>query len=130
MHQIVPDVYLLDGPRMANVFLLTADDGITLIDTGSSGEVDLIVDQLAEGGYALPDLRAIVLTHCHADHTGSAEELAHRSGASVLAHQAEVPYIEQTAAMPAASFARRLFNWLSDRAFRAEPCRVDRPLPQ
>lgn len=128
MHQIVPDVYLLDGLRMANVFLLASDDGITLIDAGTSGEADRIVDQLAQGGYTLPDLRAIVLTHCHADHTGSAAELARRSGAQVLAHQAEVPYIEQTESLPATSFMRRLFNWLSDQAFRAEPCQVDRPL--
>ena len=58
MHQIVPDVYLLDGLRMANVFLLASDDGITLIDAGTSGEADRIVDQLAQGGYTLPDLRA------------------------------------------------------------------------
>lgn len=128
MHQIVPDVYLLDGLRTANVFLLASEDGITLIDTGMSGEADRIAEQLAEEGYTLPDLQAIVLTHYHADHTGSAAELARRSGAPVLAHQAEVPYIEQTEPLPAASFTRRLFNWLSDRVFRAEPCPVDRPL--
>jgi glyoxylase-like metal-dependent hydrolase (beta-lactamase superfamily II) len=128
MHRILPDVYLLDGLRMANVFLLASDDGITLIDAGMPGEADRIVDQLVQAGYTLSDLRAIVLTHCHADHTGSAAELARRFGAQVLAHQAEVPYIEQTAPLPAASFMRRLFNWLSNRAFRAEPCSVDRPL--
>lgn len=128
MHQIVPGVYLLDGLRMAHVYLLTSDDGTTLIDTGMPGETGRIAAQIEEGGYALSDLRAIVLTHCHADHTGSAAKLARRSGAQVLAHQAEVPYVEQTESLPAASSVRRIFNWLSDRAFRAEPCPVDRPL--
>jgi glyoxylase-like metal-dependent hydrolase (beta-lactamase superfamily II) len=128
MHQIVPDVYLLDGLRMAHVYLLASDDGLTLIDAGTPGETDRIVTQIEEEGYELSDLRAIVLTHCHADHTGSVAELARRSGAQVLAHQAEVPYVEQTEPLPAASSVRRLFNWLSDRAFGTEPCPVDRPL--
>jgi glyoxylase-like metal-dependent hydrolase (beta-lactamase superfamily II) len=128
MRQIVPDVYLIEGLRASHVYLLVSKGGLTLVDTGSPGEAARIVSELEEGGYALSDLRAIVLTHCHADHTGSAAELARRSGARVLAHRDEVPYIEKIEALPASSFVRRLLDWVSDRRFRTAACQVDQAL--
>ncbi len=128
MRQIIPDVYLMEGLRRAHVYLLTSEEGVTLIDTGLAGEVDRIVDQLGEGGYALSNLRAIILTHCHGDHTGNAAELARRSGAQVLAHRDDVSFIEQTEPLPGGSLLRRLLSQVSDRLFKTPPCRVDRAL--
>lgn len=129
MRQIVPDVYLIEGLRITQVYALISDEGLTLIDAGFPGEADRIAAQLAEGGYVLSDVQGIVVTHGHGDHTGSLAELARRSGARVLAHQDEVPYVEQTATMPTGSFAQRLAGWLGAVGmFRAEPCRVDQPL--
>jgi len=129
MHQIVPDVYLIEGLRVAHVYALASSGGLTLIDTGNPGETDRITAQLVEGGYDLSDVKAIVLTHSHSDHTGNLAELVRRSGARVLAHQDEASYIEQTATMPTGSFARRLFGLLSAVGmFRVEPCRVDQAL--
>ena len=128
MRQIVSDVYLMEGLRQAHVYLLTSEEGVTLVDTGVAGEVDQIVAQLKEGGYALSDLRAIVLTHCHSDHIGNAAELARRSGAQVLAHRDDVPYIEQVKPLLGGSFLRRALSWLGDRLFKAAPCQVDRAL--
>ena len=95
---------------------------------GSPGEATRIESQLEGAGYTLSDLRAIVLTHCHFDHTGSAAELARRSGARVMAHRDEVPYIEKTEALRASSFVRRLLDWVSDRVFRTAACQVDEAL--
>jgi glyoxylase-like metal-dependent hydrolase (beta-lactamase superfamily II) len=128
MRQIAPDVYMMEGIRRANVYLLTSREGVTLVDTGIAGDADRIVAQLEEGGYTLSDLRAIVLTHCHGDHTGSAAELAQRSGAQILAHRDDVPYIEQTKSLPDGPFLRRLLNWLSDQFFKTAPCKVNRVL--
>jgi glyoxylase-like metal-dependent hydrolase (beta-lactamase superfamily II) len=128
MRQVVPDVYLIEGLRASHAYALVSEGGLTLVDSGSPGGAAKIVSQLEEGGYTLSDLRAIVLTHCHADHTGSAAELARRSGARVLAHQDEVPYIEKTESLPASSFLRRLLDWVSDRVFRTAACKVDRAL--
>ena len=129
MRQIVPDVYLIEGLRITQVYALTSDEGLILINAGFPGEADRIAAQLAEGGYALSDAKSIVVTHSHSDHVGSLAELARRSGARVLAHQDEAPYIEQTATMPAGSFAQRLLGWLGAVGmFRIEPCRVDQVL--
>lgn len=129
MRQILPDIYLIEGLRTAHVYVLASDEGLTLIDSGTPGEVDKIVKQIEEEGYALSDIRAIVVTHAHSDHTGALAELARRSGAQVLAHRDEVPYLEQTASLPYKTFVQRLVFGLSERVMsRFEPCKVDRPL--
>ena len=68
-------------------YLWRDDDGLTLIDTGTA-------DRAAEIDTALDDeLRRIVLTHWHEDHTGSAADLAGRHGAQVIAHRLDAPVI-------------------------------------
>ena len=37
MRQVVPGVYLVEGIRGAHVYLLTSDEGLTLIDSGMPG---------------------------------------------------------------------------------------------
>jgi glyoxylase-like metal-dependent hydrolase (beta-lactamase superfamily II) len=131
MRQIVPGVYLMEGLRgtSANVYLLASGEELTLVDSGLPGAADQIAAQLEEKGYPLSNLQAIVLTHSHGDHTGGAAELARRSGAQIMAHQDEVPYIEQTEPLPFGSLLKRLSNWLCDRLlFRRAPCKVDRAL--
>lgn len=129
MQQIVPDVYRIEGLRGGHVYLLVTGADLTLVDTGSGGAVDRVVDQIEAEGLSLAHLRAIVLTHAHSDHTGSAAELAHRSGAPILAHRDEVPYIERNLALPVASPLMRSLLWLSDRLASGQAaCTVDRSL--
>ena len=129
MRQIVPGVYLVEGLRTAHVYLLASEDGLTLIDGATPGEAGKIATQIEEAGYTLSEIRAIVVTHAHSDHTGCVAELARRSGAQVLAHQDDAPYLERTASLPYTAFLQRLVFGLSERViFRFEPCKVDRPL--
>ena len=128
MRELVPGVYLIEGLSRAQAYVLDAPDGWVLIDSGLAGDADQIVDQLASGGCDLANLRSIVLTHAHSDHTGSVAELCRRSGARILAHQAEVPYIEQTQSLSYPSRLRRMLAWLFERISPTPPCQVDTPL--
>lgn len=65
--------------RMSNVHLVVGKTGPVLIDTGSPGESDRILDWIK--GLGLPAPVTIILTHGHADHAGSAAELRRRTGA-------------------------------------------------
>ena len=131
MREIVSNVYLMEGLSASNVYLLTARDELTLVDAGLSSDVDRIVGQLEEGGYALAQFRAIVLTHAHGDHVGGAADLARRSGAQIVAHRDEVPYIEQTQSLRPSSLVGRVMNWLSSRVlFRMDACEVDRAVEE
>lgn len=129
MRQIVHDIFMLEGLRGAHVFLLVSEDGLTIVDSATPGGTDQIEVQLQEGGYALPDVRSIVVTHAHSDHTGSLAELARRSRAQVLAHQGEVVYLERESTLPYAGLFQRLIFTLSERViFNFEPCQVGRTL--
>jgi glyoxylase-like metal-dependent hydrolase (beta-lactamase superfamily II) len=114
MKQIAQDVYLIEGLRASNVYLLVSDAGLTLIDAGMAGDADQIAAQIQGGGYALSELATIIITHVHTDHTGSVAALVRRSGAQVIAHQDEVPYIEGTESLPASTVLQRTMRWLAN----------------
>jgi glyoxylase-like metal-dependent hydrolase (beta-lactamase superfamily II) len=115
MKEIVPNVHLLQSLRRSNVYLLVSSEGLSLVDSGLPGGSETIASELEQGGFSLSDVRMIVLTHAHPDHTGNAPDLARRSGVHVWAHEAAVPFIEQTQPLPAASPLQRVMVWLSDR---------------
>jgi glyoxylase-like metal-dependent hydrolase (beta-lactamase superfamily II) len=115
MRQITPDIFMLEGLRVANVYLLTQPEGLTLVDCGITGEAGKIASQITKAGYAIADLRQVIITHAHNDHTGSLKEIIHLSGAKVLAHQDEVPYLARTAKIPPGSRLQSFLYWLSAR---------------
>jgi glyoxylase-like metal-dependent hydrolase (beta-lactamase superfamily II) len=84
--EILPGLRMLRLPVGA-AYLWRDGDGLTLIDTGTA-EHAARIEQVLDG-----ELRRIVLTHWHEDHTGSAAELAARHGAQVVAHRLEAPVI-------------------------------------
>jgi len=122
--QIVPKIYIMEGLRTSNVYALVSPEGLTLVDSGMAGESRKIIDQLVQGDFALSDLRQIVLTHAHNDHAGSAFDIVQQSGARVLAHRDEVPYIEQTVIVPR-SLLRRFLTRLGGFLFKQPACKVD-----
>lgn len=68
-------------------------DSVLLIDTGAPGSG-------AEIASAVPHIDQIVLTHGHVDHTGSAAELRHSTGALVLAGEGAADAIRDGAELP------------------------------
>ena len=60
-----------------NVYLVEDDDGVTVVDTGLPAAFGHIEAALREIGRSTSQIRAIVLTHAHFDHVGSARR-AHR----------------------------------------------------
>jgi len=125
MREMAPDVYMLDGVRGCNVYLLGSDEELTLIDTGMPGQAGAILSELREMGFVPPDLRTIVLTHGHLDHVGSAEALVARCGARILAHRDDVPYIQGIKPMPAASALSRLMYRATALMLRSAALPVD-----
>ena len=55
----------------------------------SAGNGEAIVEQIRKLGRSPSDLRWIIVTHFHFDHSGSAAELHELTGASIVAHSAE-----------------------------------------
>jgi len=81
------------GPWGGNVFLL-AGESLTLVDTGFKGRADHIFKETMRLGFSMSDISSIIITHHHPDHTGSLATIKEVTGARVLAHPADAPYIE------------------------------------
>ena len=90
MRQITSDVYMLEHVGSAPAFLLTVPTGATLIDTGMPGRIKPLLAEIEATQQPLNAIQQIVLTHCHADHTGNVAELVKRTQAKVIAHQNDV----------------------------------------
>ncbi len=82
------------GSMVLNLSLIVDPNGATLVDASMPGHIEGVVAALAVEGFAVEDLRQIILTHQDVDHIGSLAAIKNRSGAIAIAHSVEVPYIE------------------------------------
>ena len=85
---------------LVNWTLVADDSGVILIDAGFPGSRDDVLASLGQLGFGADDLRAILLTHAHIDHFGSAIWFAKTHGTPVYCHVDEVghskrEYLEQ-----------------------------------
>lgn len=85
---------------IANAYIIGSPDNWVLIDAGTPGNKANILSAVTEhmGANATP--RAIVLTHGHFDHSGSASALAEHWGVSIYAHRRELPFVDGRSAYP------------------------------
>ncbi|HEX9790759.1 MAG TPA: MBL fold metallo-hydrolase [Kiloniellales bacterium] len=88
----------LDGYVQSGVYLIRGQGESMLIDTGNwtlpeyaNGMGDFLVKLLDK---EKNDLKYILITHFHYDHTGNAKMLKERYGAMVVCHPADKPIIE------------------------------------
>ncbi|CAL9368960.1 Hydroxyacylglutathione hydrolase [Streptomyces sp. enrichment culture] len=91
VRHVADGTYLVHGTH-TNWVILTEGDAVTLIDTGYPGDRGRLLDSLAQVGSSPEAVAAVLITHAHNDHLGSAEHLRAAYGAPVYAHEAEVPH--------------------------------------
>ncbi len=101
---------------LVNWTIVVDDTGVLLIDTGFPGDRDDVLATIRELGFGVADLRAILLTHAHIDHFGSAIWFAKNLGTPVYCHADEVghskrEHLEQASPLDVAAHAWRP-RWL------------------
>ncbi|MFE2876019.1 MBL fold metallo-hydrolase [Streptomyces roseus] len=98
--EVLPQrLHMLRFP-IGQAYLWRDGEALTLIDSGHVGAGAAIEQAVRSLGLGPERLERIVLTHCHRDHVGAAEELAARWGAQVVAHRLEAPVIRGELPVP------------------------------
>jgi glyoxylase-like metal-dependent hydrolase (beta-lactamase superfamily II) len=70
------------GDREVNFYLLEDPGGLVLVDGGLPGHLSQLQSYLEGADRSLGDIRAVLLTHAHPDHTGVVAA-ARQAGADV-----------------------------------------------
>ena len=81
--RIIANVYYV-GTFQASCHIIDTGDGLILIDPGYSNTLYLVIDSIYKLGFKPTDIKYIINTHWHGDHTEATAALAELSGAKTL----------------------------------------------
>jgi glyoxylase-like metal-dependent hydrolase (beta-lactamase superfamily II) len=98
------------GSRYINCYLIEDRGRLTLLDTGLPSYVRNLRGALSRLGRSVRDIDAIILTHCHIDHMGSAERVRFESNGRVFAHAADVPPLRGDRRVPVPNLGTKMMR--------------------
>jgi len=81
--KIAGNVYFV-GTYQASCHIIDTEEGLILIDPGYSNTLYLVIDSIYKLGFKPEDIKYIINTHWHGDHTEATAALAKLSGAKTL----------------------------------------------
>jgi glyoxylase-like metal-dependent hydrolase (beta-lactamase superfamily II) len=91
MERVADGVYQVKKGFRA--FVVDGDEGLTLIDAGLPRRISAFREGINSIGRSVADIRAIVLTHSHVDHAGSAAALKGDSSAEIYCSPEDAPAV-------------------------------------
>ena len=81
--KIIGNVYFI-GTFQASSHVIDTGDGLIMIDTGYTNTLYLVIDSIYKLGYKPTDIKYIINTHWHGDHTEATAALANLSRAKTI----------------------------------------------
>lgn len=113
---IMIDLHWQGHERLIASYVLETDDGPALVDCGPTTCLDTLKRGLAASGFAVRDLRHLLLTHIHLDHAGAAGALV-REHPALRVHVSEIgaPHLVDPTRLERS--ARRIYGDEFDRLF-------------
>nr|AIA15260.1 GOB_beta_lactamase [uncultured bacterium] len=92
--RIVGNLYYV-GTYDLGCYLITTTKGHILINTGLAGSFDMIKSNVASLGFNFSDIKILLTTQAHFDHTGALATIKKATGASMMADEKDVDLIEE-----------------------------------
>jgi len=93
--KLAGNVYFV-GTNEASSHLIDTGKGLILIDSGYERTADKIVDSMKILGFDIADVKYIIHSHGHYDHTGGTGRLLELCNARTLMHKADLKYINSS----------------------------------
>jgi glyoxylase-like metal-dependent hydrolase (beta-lactamase superfamily II) len=94
MKQITENIYAVPGLSVGRIYVITGGDGLTVIDTSLPPQTPQKLEpQLQAAGYQLSDIRHILITHAHPDHTGGLVAFQRVTNASLEVHHRDAAVV-------------------------------------
>ena len=126
--QIAAGVHRL-ASRYESWYVLEEGGRLTVLDAGLPRQWDGFCAALGRRGWTPGDVDAVLITHHHPDHAGSAERLR-SGGARVMAHPADMPFLRGEEHLPKRAvlpylrrrwYRRYMLHLLANRVTRTPP---------
>ena len=91
--KMIGNVYYVGTDGLAS-YLITSPQGHILVDTVMPESTSLITANIGKLGFKIADIKYLLNTHAHIDHTGGFAEIKQASGAQMVAGEADKPLLE------------------------------------
>jgi metallo-beta-lactamase class B len=91
--KMIDNVYYVGTDGLAS-YLITSPQGHILVDTVMPEATSQIKGNIEKLGFKVTDIKYLVNTHAHIDHTGGLAEMKQASGAQMIAGEADKPLLE------------------------------------
>jgi glyoxylase-like metal-dependent hydrolase (beta-lactamase superfamily II) len=88
-----PGVFFVEGPA-SNWLVVRDETGFMLIDSGYPSDRPLVLESIRHLGLRPADARAMLITHGHVDHTGSAAYFSEAYGTAILCAPEELDHVQ------------------------------------
>lgn len=100
MAKITKEIFQVGGGQFSSsedaaVYLLHFDGQAALIDAGCGNSTMKVTSNIRLHGVGLEQIKYLLLTHCHFDHTGGAKALQDLTGCKILAHELDAQFLEE-----------------------------------
>ena len=93
IQETAPGVFFVEGPA-SNWIVVRDGTGYMLIDSGYPADRDIVLGSIRSLGLDPADARAVLITHGHVDHTGSAAYFSEAFGTPVLCSPEELAHVQ------------------------------------
>src|SRR5690349_15433903 len=91
--QLIGNIYYVGTDGIA-VYIIKTSQGLILMDTALPQSTGMIKDNIAKLGFKLGDIKYILNSHAHFDHTGGFAEIKKDTGAQLVAGERDKPLLE------------------------------------